>query len=666
MSMSKKIFLPRALALLLAMLTLLLLSLPLTSCQIASGGTETAADGTDSQPDSTSPGETSGGEDVTRPEEDHTETQPSQTETQPAQTETQPSQPDTPSDPNQAGDDPLAPVFSAQGGVYTDRLALTLSVPDGAPEGTVVRYTTNGSVPTATSTAYASPIRLMVNEGDGGVVRAACFDSQGNRVSRVITNSYVRAASTDSTAFTVMISVSQQDLNAMISAYSETVERPAHVEIVTPDGQIVISQDAGLRLFGGSSRTLAQKSFKLIARKDGYFGENAAYTGKGSFAYPLFSDRVVQSGKDAGQVLDKHDSFILRNGGNDSLLHTVVDPTNATLLRDGVVNNFAKTWAPAVDCSLSQFAVVYINGAYYGLLDMRENLNEDYVKRVYGVDDADVAVIKSELDTTRHCDRHANGGSCRFCNVWFYLETDEDQRCQDALAQWQALCKKAVQGLNTKGEAYDALFAEIDAQVDLESFMQYMALGLYVCNTDWPHNNVKLWKYTGEPMEGIAITDGKWRFMTRDMDMAMGRYTSPYVLPELDNRATVDTFWRVLGNYVDGYASKYENSGETRLYPDSLGLGGLFAFCLKDDGFRESFAAFARTLAGEEAVAALDAAYETAYDAISPLMEAHIQRWGTQESYKEWKVACRKVDAFIKARPTPFTTYLDLALSMYA
>lgn len=113
-------------------------------------------------------------------------------------------------------------------------------------------------------------------------------------------------------------------------------------------------------------------------------------------------------------MLDKYDSFILRNGGNDSLLHTAVDPTNATLLRDGVVNNFAQTWAPAVDCSLSRFAVVYINGAYYGLLDMRENLNEDYVKRVYGVDDADVAVIKSELDTTRHCELHANGGACRF------------------------------------------------------------------------------------------------------------------------------------------------------------------------------------------------------------------------------------------------------------
>ena len=661
MTMSKKIFLLRALALLLA--TLILFSLPLTSCQHTGGGTETTADGTDSlpdsQPDSTSPGETSGGEAITLPGADGTETQPSQTGTQP-------SQPDIPSDPNQAEDDPLAPVFSAQGGVYTDRLALTLSVPDGAPEGTVVRYTTNGSVPTAASSAYASPIRLMVNEGDGGVVRAACFDSQGNRVSQVVTNSYVRAASTDSTVLTVMISVSQQDLNAMMSAYSETVERPAHVEIVTPAGQTVISQDAGLRLFGGSSRSLAQKSFKLIARKDGYFGENAAYTGKGSFAYPLFADRVVQSGQDAGQVLDKYDSFILRNGGNDSLLHTAVDPTNATLLRDGVVNNFAQTWAPAVDCSLSRFAVVYINGAYYGLLDMRENLNEDYVKRVYGVDDADVAVIKSELDTTRHCELHANGGACRFCNVWFYLETDEDQRCQDALAQWQTLCRKAVEGLNTKGEAYEALFAEIEAQVDLESFMQYMALGLYVCNTDWPHNNVKLWKYTGEPMEGIEITDGKWRFMTRDMDMALGRYTSPYVLPELDNRATVDTFWRVLGNYVDGYADKYENSGETRLYPDSLGLGGLFAFCLKDDGFRESFAAFARTLAGEEAVAALDAAYEASYASIDPLMEAYIDRWGTQESYREWKVACRKVDAFIKARPTTFTTYLDLALSMYA
>ena len=74
MTMSKKIFLLRALALLLA--TLILFSLPLTSCQHTGGGTETTADGTDSlpdsQPDSTSPGETSGGEAITLPGADGT------------------------------------------------------------------------------------------------------------------------------------------------------------------------------------------------------------------------------------------------------------------------------------------------------------------------------------------------------------------------------------------------------------------------------------------------------------------------------------------------------------------------------------------------------------------------------------------------------------------
>jgi hypothetical protein len=145
--------------------------------------------------------------------------------------------------------------------------------------------------------------------------------------------------------------------------------------------------------------------------------------------------------------------------------------------------------------------------------------------------------------------------------------------------------------------------------------------------------------------------------------MAMGRYASPEVLPELDNRATVDTFWRVLGNYVSGYAALYENSGATRLYPDSFGLGGLFAFCLKDDGFRESFAAYARTLASQEAVAALGEAYQTAYASIESLMEAHIARW---ETYREWRLACRGVNSFIQSRPAEFLAFLDLALSMYA
>lgn len=557
------------------------------------------------------------------------------------------------------------PYFSTEGGFYTDALTLTLTLPEGLPDGSVIRYTTNGSAPTRSSTVYRDALSILKSADSVLTLRAACFDQDGNRLGAVVTQTYLRVAQREG-MWTIAISVAEKDLNAMTSRVNEKIEKPAHVEIVTPEGERVISQDAGLRLFGGSSRSLAQKSFKLIARKDGYFGEDVAYTGKGSFAYPLFSDRIIRAGEKAGQVLGKYDSFILRNGGNDSLLSTAADPTAPTLIRDGLSNNFAQKWAPCVDVSLSQFAIVYINGEYYGILDMRENLNEDYVKRVYDVDDDDVVILKSELDTSRHCFRHDNGAYCRFCNVWFYYETDENEVAQAAMQEWIDLCKQATTGLFLDSEAQAELYASLSEKIDMESFLQYMALNLYLCNTDWPYNNVKFWKYTGEPIEGIEITDGKWRFMTRDMDMCFGRYSSPQILPDLDSRADRDTFWRTLGNYLTGYEAYYQDEGTDRLYPDSLYVEGLFAFCLQNDDFCEAFATYAKSLASEEAQTDLLALYDDSYTVLKTPIKAHINRWksyvGTDQ--KQWSKAAGKIKTFIKDRPAYFLTYLDRMLEV--
>ena len=557
------------------------------------------------------------------------------------------------------------PYFSAEGGIYTDALTLTLILPEGLPEGSVIRYTRDGSAPNRASAVYRNALSILESADSVLTLRAACFDKSGNRLGAVVTQTYLRVAQREG-MWTVSISVAKNDLDAMNASYNDKIEKPAHVELITPEGKRVISQDAGLRLFGGSSRSLAQKSFKLIARKDGYFGENVAYTGKGSFSYPLFSDRLVRSGEKAGQVLGKYDSFILRNGGNDSLLHATVDPTAPTLIRDGLANNFALKWAPDMDTSLSQFAIVYINGEYYGILDMRENLNEDYVKRVYDVDDNDVVILKSELDTYRHCDRHGNGGECRFCGVWFFYETDENEVAQAAMQEWISLCKQAADGLSLDSRAQAELYASLSEKIDMEGFLQYMALNLYLCNTDWPYNNVKFWKYTGEPIEGIEITDGKWRFMTRDMDMCFGRYSSPELLPDLDSRADRDTFWRALGNYLPGYEAYYRNEGTDRLYPDALGVGGLFAFCLQNEGFRTDFVTYARSLASEEAKAVLLDLYNNSNTVLKTPIKAHINRWrdwiGMDQ--KQWSKASKNVKSFIEDRPAQFLSHLDRMLEV--
>ena len=553
------------------------------------------------------------------------------------------------------------PVFSQAGGVYSNDLAVTLT----CSEPYTIHYTTDGSVPTASSHLYTGSISVLDTAKRGTSVRAACFDEEGNIVGDVVTHTYIRRQS-DDPMHVVSITVDRNDLKYLTDHYLASYEKPAHVEIVTPDGQTVISQDAGLRIFGGSSRSLPQKSFKIIARKDGYFGADVPYNGGGSFKHELFPDRVVKSGRDAGKVLDKYDSFILRNGGNDSIHHASVNPENPTLLRDGLANLWANEMLPDMDTSLSQFTHVYINGEYYGILDMRENLNEDYVKRVYGVEDEDVVVIKSELHTELKCEEHDSAGSCRYCNVWFQYETDEDAAAQKELQDWINLCRQVIEHMEADDEAYVRMYRTLSEKVDLDAFMQYMALNMYVCNTDWPHNNVKLWRYTGEKQEGIAITDGKWRFMTRDMDMAFGRYTSPYITSELDNRATMDTFYWVLGQYLDGYSEYYNYEGEERLYPDSLYLQGLLAFCMRNAQFRADFVACCRTLAGPDATTCLRTLYTQQYKSLSGGMREHLERWHRKDKrIQDWSTACSSVRGFISERADYFNLYLDRMLEMY-
>ena len=643
----------RAIALLLAFL--MLGTAGLTACDKTKDPADT--DPTDTSNTTTQAPENGG--DLTLP--DGTTPADPEAPTDPADTDA----PVTPEAPDSLIGDgsPLVeiyPTFSEPGGYYTSR-AKTVEIT--APEGYTVRYTTDGSVPTKRSTEYKEAIKITVDKGEGMTIRAACFDSDGKLTGQVITHTYIAAKTEGGLHYTVMLSCDEDDLKAMYSDVHAKVERAAHAEILAPDGTRIISQDVGLRLFGGSSRTLPQKSFKIIARKDGYFGEDTPYVGLGTFTYPFFPERTVIAGKNAGKVLDKYDGLILRNGGNDALLSTAADPDRPTLLRDGIANEFIAKYAPHVQMSYAHFAVVYLNGEYYGILELRENQNEDYIKRLYGVDDNDVVVVKSELDTTRACKDHANGAGCRFCGSWFFYETDEEAAAQKEMKDWIALCKKAAGAVNASEAEYRKIFTEVESKLDIRNALEYMAAACYLVNTDWPHNNIRVWRYTGAPVDGIAITDGKWRFATRDMDFTMNRYDKGAPLPEIETTPTVDMFEWVLSNYVEGY-------GDCQQYNDALYLQGLFAFLMRDDAFRADFAEFCRTLASEEANAYLMDLYRTAYDQVYPIMGDHIDRWSGYThnmipDARSWRKAAQRIETFIKARPAQFLGHLDKMLAMY-
>lgn len=551
----------------------------------------------------------------------------------------------------------LSVGFSVKGGIYASEQTLELTLPENAPAGAYIAYTEDCSEPDGKSSKYEKA--LTVCGGADSVIRAAVFDSEGGYLGYIKTATYIYAGKGGSVPYTVSIVTPEENLYGELGIIDnprksgKEWERPCHVEIFDANGARIVSQDAGLRIFGGSSRGLKQKSFRLIARKDGYFDE-MKYNGKGSFEYPFFEGREIKAGADAGKQLAKYDRLVLRNGGNDSIQAVAADPEKMTLTRDAVANAFMAETAPETAYQLSAFAAVYLNGEYYGILDMKEDINDDYIKNVYGLDKKLVTVIKSELDTTRHCDKHDNGGQCRFDDVWFYYEVDEGEASE--LDEFIAVCGKARAALGGSKAELDAAYAELSQKLDTENFMKYCAVNLYVCNTDWPHNNLRLWRYTGEPVEGNAYSDGRWRFTARDMDFSFGRYQC-LVLPEIYTLADTDTIKFTLGNFYNGAYDPQEN------YPDSLYVQSLLALCLHNDGFRSDFISFCRTLASDETRDRLISLMDKYSAQIKDEIPAHLERWkGTvsgKYTFNAWKKNLKDMKKWAEKRPAAFISMLD-------
>ena len=153
--------------------------------------------------------------------------------------------------------------------------------------------------------------------------------------------------------------------------------------------------------------------------------------------------------------------------------------------------------------------------------------------------------------------------------------------------------------------------------------------------------------------------------MTRDQDLGMSRYHSADVCPELDTTEEVDSFYRMLGNFVD-YHDLYSYGGEQQLYPDSLGLQCMLAYCLQNDAFRADFEAICRRMASEDAVAILLDELSVSANAIKPEMERHIDRWGfaigNGYNLKAWQKEYSAIKKYVNNRPACFIEQMERAL----
>lgn len=235
--------------------------------------------------------------------------------------------------------------------------------------------------------------------------------------------------------------------------FHEDWERPVHVELYWTDGSKRLDQDAGMKIAGAWSRKNEQKSFALHARN--------AY-GKKYFETKLFDELDITRFK----------SFVLRDSGNDFA---------ETHFRDAMITHLIAN--NNIDIQAYQPAVIYLNGEYWGILNIREKLNEYYVENHYPhVDHDKVDILAGKNDGM--------------------TASEGDMDDYNAMMTF----------IHTHDLTVDANYLQVAAQIDIDEYIEYLVTEIYGGNDDWPHNNVKMWK--------SKKNGGRWRWMLYDTDQS--------------------------------------------------------------------------------------------------------------------------------------------------
>lgn len=374
----------------------------------------------------------------------------------------------TPGEANTAGyggvvDDPR---FSLSGGFYSGTKSLQIAGPSSPA---MTYYTTDGSEPTAKSKQVTGAITISKTT----VVRARSFEA-GKIPSHIITQTYFI---NESINFTV-ISLTTDPVNLWSDSigiyatgpnaqpadphyganYWEDWERPVHIEFFEPDGSMGFSMNGGIKIFGGWSRARPQKSFSIFAR--GRYGTS-------EIAYKIFENNPITS----------FQSFILRNSGND----WVGEWGGYTMFRDVLMTGLVGP--TGIEVQDYRPAVIFLNGEYWGILNIREKISEHYLASHFPVDPDDVDMLENEKSVI-------NGDAGHYTEMLDFLH-------QHSLAD-------------------SANFAYINTQMDVENFFRYHIAQIYYHNTDWPGNNIKFWR--------PRTANGRWRWILYDTDFGLGLY----------------------------------------------------------------------------------------------------------------------------------------------
>tara|TARA_B110000037_G_scaffold19297_1_gene20522 strand:- start:506 stop:2851 length:2346 start_codon:yes stop_codon:yes gene_type:complete len=460
--------------------------------------------------------------------------------------------------------------FEPLGGKYDEPTTVTLT----STEGATIYYTLDGSRPSSGGTRYRKPIEVKTVK----VIRAIAYKN-GKR-SEFSTQSYF--CDREYTLPIISIATNPENLwdyNTGIyvkGCCADTIEpyiganfwknweKHSNIEMYETDGELAFNQVVGINLFGGFSRMLPQKSLAIFARKK--YGESR-------INYPIFPERDFK----------KYKSFIIRNSGGDF---------RRTHFRDAFMTQLAAPTGVAIQAYRP--AIVFLNGEYWGVQNLREKISEHYLKSNFGVD-------KDNVDILRHNGVVRHGTSANY--------------------------KKLLRFLRVSDMSNDDVVAELRTFMDIEDYLRYNITETYSDNRD-AGGNIRYWRERND--------SAKWRWVLYDLDLGMGNnsYTGY-------KRNTVKKF----------------TSANAEAWPDPSWSTFIIRKLLENKTLEyqyiNTFADHLNTVySSERALALIDEIYEN----LKAEMPYHVDKW--QTSVESWNFHVDVVRDFARERPAYLRKYI--------
>ena len=509
-------------------------------------------------------------------------------------------------------------VFGYDAGIYDSAILLSLS----AQPGYTIYYTTDGSDPSLSTNRsrkrYSESIPLGNTDSMswGAVTRAAAnlwgspsastqigghvikaYATNGTDSTAVFTNTYFITEDLTKYGVTVMsISMPLNEIMGSNGFYENFLTEPGNItggrnrgvgimELFDTTGDRVGNSRVEMAVSGNGSSGWGMKSLRIYIK-----GANNKDAGlQSDLNYDIFGGEA----KDAwGQAITSFSRLMIRNSGNDC---------GTSYIRDAFMQSTAA--GLNVDYMESASTLVFINGEFWGVYNLRERYSPEYVESHYGVNKDNVTVIESDysqVHTNTNADFVLSSG----------VEGDQDP------------FNEMVQFMRTHNLSNQANYDYVASLMDIDSFIDMWVVRLFYVARDWPENNIKVWR--NKNPDDPSGFDTKWHFTLLDLDMGLSFYD----------------FTTERENFMWAF-----DSGSV--------CGTMMRSLLQNPGFKQKFIArYYDVVITHMNPDDLNAIFEELYAERDPLMSLQQGRWHSDASftYSKWLTECEKIRTFINER----------------